>query len=450
MNSSEGSQGKSLTLSPVWKTYLYQLQQEAPTAEAVTLPNDCETINKSSRPPYFKNEYHGCLTNQEAKALLDKDGQFLIRDSGKTKQPTLSLKFNNEIKHYRLYYDGQFFVGEKKFDLLTDLVTDGLITMYLELKAGEYIHVMCRQASYEQSPYFTLNERKRRTLSLGRDRPNLVQQSISDDNHYNIIHKAHAFRVQNFKGLTWCDYCGNFMWGLMAQGVRCEDCGFNAHRKCSEKVPADCCPDLKLLRGVFGVDLTTLNKAHGTRLPFLVDMCVKEIEKRGLTSEGIYRVSGLRDDVEALKLAFDKDGEKTELGPSSWEDINVVAGVLKLYFRLLPIPLIAFQVYPLVMAASKEPDEKRRIERIRDGVLLLPPAHFNTLKYLIFHLHKIAENKEKNKMSSLNLSTVWCPTLFPGPDLQEINSTGSIPDFHLEATSLDVMIRQPHLVFPIV
>jgi len=83
--------------------------------------------------------------------------------------------------------------------------------MYLELKAGEYIHVMCRQASYEQSPYFTLNERKRRTLSLGRDKPNLVQQSISDDIHYNIIHKAHAFRVQNFKGLTWCDYCGNFM-----------------------------------------------------------------------------------------------------------------------------------------------------------------------------------------------------------------------------------------------
>jgi hypothetical protein len=130
-----------------------------------------------------------------------------------------------------LYYDGQFFVGEKKFDILTgsyyyylpysltplfilffsimiDLVTDGLITMYLELKAGEYIHVMCRQASYEQSPYFTLNERKRRTLSLGRDRPNLVQQPTTDDVHYD---KAHAFRVQNFKGLTWCDYCGNFM-----------------------------------------------------------------------------------------------------------------------------------------------------------------------------------------------------------------------------------------------
>lgn len=91
------------------------------------------------------------------------------------------------------------------------------------------------------------------------------------------------------------------------------DCGLVAHRKCSEKIPADCCPDLKLLRGVFGVDLTTLNKAHGSRLPFLVDMCVKEIERRGLYSEGIYRVSGLRDDVEALRMAFDKGSEAKSL-----------------------------------------------------------------------------------------------------------------------------------------
>lgn len=47
-----------------------------------------------------------------------------------------------------------------------------------------------------------------------------------------------------------------------------------------------------------------------------------------------------------------KDGEKTDLSHSSWDDIHVVAGVLKLYFRLLPIPLIVFQVYPLIMAAA--------------------------------------------------------------------------------------------------
>lgn len=60
------------------------------------------------------------------------------------------------------------------------------------------------------------------------------------------------------------------------------DCGFSAHRKCSEKVPNECCPDLKYVTRAFGVDLTTLVKAHNTARPFVVDMCVNEIEKRGL------------------------------------------------------------------------------------------------------------------------------------------------------------------------
>jgi len=437
-------EGSALTLSPVWKSYLYQLQEEAPTPAAVP----SKTVDEASRPAYFHEEYHSYISHNDSILLLTKSGQYLVRESGKNrKHHTLSLRFLDEIKHYRLYYDGQFYVGDKKFDHLVDLVADGLITMFLELKAGDYIHLMCRSASYEQSPYFTLNERKRRTLSLSRERPLPIDQPQSLDIEYD---KAHAFRIQTFKGLHWCDLCGNFMWGLIAQGVRCEDCGFTAHRKCSEKIPANCCPDLKYLRGVFGVDLTTLNKAHGTRLPFIVDMCIKEIEKRGLNSEGIYRVSGLRDEVEALRIAFDRDGEKTDLSHSSWDDIHVVAGVLKLYFRLLPIPLIVFQVYPLIMAAAKEPDEKRRIERTRDAIKQLPPAHYNALKHLSIHLNKIAENKEKNKMSSLNLSTVLCPTLFPVPDLTEMSSTGSIPDLHLEATSLDLIIRQPHLIFPII
>lgn len=50
------------------------------------------------------------------------------------------------------------------------------------------------------------------------------------------IYRKFVFQVHNFMGLPWCDFCGNFMWGLIAQGVKCEDCGFSAHSKCSEKV----------------------------------------------------------------------------------------------------------------------------------------------------------------------------------------------------------------------
>ena len=62
------------------------------------------------------------------------------------------------------------------------------------------------------------------------------------------------------------------------------DCGFNAHKKCSEKVPNDCMPDMKYVKRMFGIDLTTLVKAQNTLIPAVVDMCVKEIELRGEAS----------------------------------------------------------------------------------------------------------------------------------------------------------------------
>jgi len=84
------------------------------------------------------------------------------------------------------------------------------------------------------------------------------------------------------------------------------DCGFSAHFKCSEKLPPDCYPDLKLFRGVFGIDLTTHVKAYKTNRPFVVDKCVEEIEKRGMSVEGIYRVSGFQEEMDSLRLALDK------------------------------------------------------------------------------------------------------------------------------------------------
>lgn len=71
-------------------------------------------------------------------------------------------------------------------------------------------------------------------------------------------------------------------------------------------MPPDCYPDLKLFRGVFGIDLTTHVKAYKTNRPFVVDKCVEEIERRGMSVEGIYRVSGFQEEMDSLRLALDK------------------------------------------------------------------------------------------------------------------------------------------------
>lgn len=45
-------------------------------------------------------------------------------------------RFGNQTRNFRLYHDGKHFVGEKRFESIHDLVTDGLITLYIETKVG--------------------------------------------------------------------------------------------------------------------------------------------------------------------------------------------------------------------------------------------------------------------------------------------------------------------------
>ena len=98
------------------------------------------------------------------------------------------------------------------------------------------------------------------------------------------------------------------MWGLVSQGVKCQDCGFQAHKKCSERAPPDCEPQMRFIKRVFGIDLTTLVKATSSIRPIVVEKCVEEIEKRkgAIECEGLYRVSGFSDAIDELKLAFDR------------------------------------------------------------------------------------------------------------------------------------------------
>lgn len=48
------------------------------------------------------------------------------------------------------------------------------------------------------------------------------------------------------------------------------------------------------------------------------------------------------------------DGEKADISVNMYEDINIITGALKLYFRDLPIPLITYEAYPkFIESASK-------------------------------------------------------------------------------------------------
>lgn len=119
----------------------------------------------------------------------------------------------------------------------------------------------------------------------------------------------------------------------------------------------------------------------------MITKCVLEVEKRGLQQEGIYRISGFTDEIETLKLALDKDGEKTDMSEAAYS-INVITGTLKLFLRLLPIPLVTFQAYPVFIDISREKNEAIIIQKLKEAMRILPSAHYNCLKYIILHLNR--------------------------------------------------------------
>lgn len=47
------------------------------------------------------------------------------------------------------------------------------------------------------------------------------------------------------------------------------------------------------------------HRRERSKVPYIVRQCIEEVEKRGIDEVGIYRISGVATDIQALKTAFD-------------------------------------------------------------------------------------------------------------------------------------------------
>uniref|UniRef100_A0A1B0BJC4 protein kinase C n=1 Tax=Glossina palpalis gambiensis TaxID=67801 RepID=A0A1B0BJC4_9MUSC len=52
--------------------------------------------------------------------------------------------------------------------------------------------------------------------------------------------KSHQLSVHSYKAPTFCDFCGEMLFGLVRQGLKCDGCGKNYHKRCVVKIPNNC------------------------------------------------------------------------------------------------------------------------------------------------------------------------------------------------------------------
>ncbi|XP_045410078.1 rho GTPase-activating protein 12 isoform X1 [Lemur catta] len=170
---------------------------------------------------------------------------------------------------------------------------------------------------------------------------------------------------------------------------------------------------------VFGSNLASLCQRENSTVPKFVKLCIEHVEEHGLDVDGIYRVSGNLAVIQKLRFAVNHD-EKLDLNDSKWEDIHVITGALKMFFRELPEPLFTFNHFnDFVNAIKQEP--RQRIAAVKDLIRQLPKPNQDTMQILFRHLKRVIENGEKNRMTYQSIAIVFGPTL-----LKPEKETGNI------------------------
>ncbi|EED82872.1 predicted protein, partial [Postia placenta Mad-698-R] len=186
------------------------------------------------------------------------------------------------------------------------------------------------------------------------------------------------------------------------------------------------CKDL--IFGVTLVDYATARNLPEGEVPKIVRISIREIERRGLDAEGIYRVSGRHAAVQDLQHKIERNEAAFGFNPAV-DDVYAIASLLKMYLRELPEPLFKFSLHDRIQH-SEDLDEHRKndFQVLRGKIRRLPPIHQATLKMTVEHLAHVAAHHERNKMDAKNLAIVFGAVIFgedempKGGDLLSVQS----------------------------
>ena len=149
-----------------------------------------------------------------------------------------------------------------------------------------------------------------------------------------------------------------------------------------------------------------------TAVPLLVRRCCEYLSARGLDEEGIFRVNGSASRMSALKKLFE-EGNDVDL--TDCFDVNLIAGVLKLFFREQRETTVDSQCLKklgAIFSAKEKLGPDGVLAQLRDAVRAMPRGRFETVRHVASLCVLVAERSEENLMPISNIALAWGPTMF--------------------------------------
>ncbi|EJD76011.1 RhoGAP domain-containing protein, variant [Loa loa] len=153
------------------------------------------------------------------------------------------------------------------------------------------------------------------------------------------------------------------------------------------------------------------SKLTSDDVPVIVDKCIKFISTYGLLQPGLYRRNGPNFEVRSLLAEFRKDPVNMHLLPGSGDMINVVADVLRSFFRQLDSPLVPYHIQDRLFAVASLKDPAR-LDEYHEILMGLPRIRIQTLRRILDHLKDVTELAYANLATIENVAKIFGPTLF--------------------------------------
>lgn len=377
--------------------------------------------------------------------------------------------------------------------------------------------------------------KKGSTLSPASLKPSVSTSCLltADDSNTSsslVCIPTRASLTHQWKKLKTPNKCRECNLLVYFNGRECSFCGFVAHKKCVTVLVIKCSGQKvaglnknqildrtqQLINHSNSNNQTQRNKVKPPMRPIfgqplsadddqVVDFMrrfVYEIDTRGLTSKGIYRVSSIKSKVDRLCNYYDQN--LSSLVDLSSFHPNIIANALKMYLRQLPEPLLTREHYHEFIEVAKKyssstssslPHSSSKnlskhltnhnqapiaqtsrfmstyrhgkpfslpvltkttapnnnpaydpllIVELKEVIELMPPINIKLVAIIMRHLKRVSDMSEENQMSAKNLSIIFGPTLL---SLDTNKSLAIVDNIH-QARVVELMITWADQIFP--
>lgn len=119
--------------------------------------------------------------------------------------------------------------------------------------------------------------------------------------------------------------------------------------------------------------------------------------------------------------------------------MHVLASVFKSFLREMPEPLLTFECYENFITAANLDDPQDRVTTLYDILKKLPPANYDLMERLMFHLARIALHENVNRMSPASLAIVFAPCILRTNKV--VPAQDSLQDIGSQTQCIETIIR---------